>query len=255
MHPFERACLMALPATLCSLLWWASLHPRVHRYLSQNLSYASYLTRHKYFVFRAGLRVGAPLWRLLLHDWSKVLPDEWVAYRHHFYREDKNAPDPAFYCAWLKHVHRNPHHWEHWVRFKYGGHGGHITATPFVMPEALAREMVADWLGANRVIHGEYRLLRWYYGEGTQVMSTALCDCVVRETAELKVALPQDDNRNLLMVTFNGHVGEACPTPRYHYTLFPGKGGHKYKMKLHPETRVLVEKLLLEHAAPLEGKR
>lgn len=47
--------------------------------------YLSYVVRHKWFVFVAGLRVSAPLWRLAIHDWSKFLPGEWFPYVASFY--------------------------------------------------------------------------------------------------------------------------------------------------------------------------
>ena len=45
--------------------------------LKPHLRYLGYVVRHKWFVFRAGLRTGAPLWRLVIHDWSKFTPAEW----------------------------------------------------------------------------------------------------------------------------------------------------------------------------------
>ena len=50
-----------------------------------HLKYLSYVLRHKWFVLLAGLRVGAPLWRLLVHDWTKFLPCEWGPYVEKFY--------------------------------------------------------------------------------------------------------------------------------------------------------------------------
>lgn len=47
--------------------------------------YLSYVLRHKWWVLVAGLRTGAPLWRLLIHDWSKFLPAEWGGYVRAFY--------------------------------------------------------------------------------------------------------------------------------------------------------------------------
>lgn len=41
--------------------------------------------RHKLFVFCAGVEIGAPLWRLVIHDWSKFLPCEWFPYTRFFY--------------------------------------------------------------------------------------------------------------------------------------------------------------------------
>lgn len=50
----------------------------------------------------------------------------------------------AFNAAWLRHIHRNPHHWQHHILHEDSG-------KVFVLvPEAaLAYEMVADWLAAG----------------------------------------------------------------------------------------------------------
>lgn len=82
--------------------------------------YAVYLARHKWFVLVAGLRTGAPLWRLLVHDWSKLRPREWFPYVASFYGGYKYSERPAavvdaFDRAWLAHQHANPHHWQHWL--------------------------------------------------------------------------------------------------------------------------------------------
>jgi len=51
---------------------------RVFRYLK-------YLIRHKWFVFRAGLKLKVSIWRLLIHDWTKFLPSEFFPYLRKFY--------------------------------------------------------------------------------------------------------------------------------------------------------------------------
>lgn len=57
--------------------------------MKAHLRYLSYVLRHKWFVLLAGLRVRAPLWRLLIHDWSKFTPAEWGAYVATFYGHPK----------------------------------------------------------------------------------------------------------------------------------------------------------------------
>jgi hypothetical protein len=126
------------------------------------LRYAGYVVRHKWFVFRAGLRTGAPLWRLVIHDWSKVSPAEWGPYVRRFYGGRAGVPvtgddDPAFRAAWLHHQHRNPHHWQHWVLRQ---DDGELVTLP--MPEHFVREMVADWMGAGRAITGQWSAGEWY---------------------------------------------------------------------------------------------
>lgn len=91
--------------------------------------YFKYVIRHKWFVFQAGRARGWPL-LALIHDNSKFLPDECVPYARHFYQPNgsfrtklasdgfyEDEPDDrAFDRAWLKHIQRNKHHPQHWVR-------------------------------------------------------------------------------------------------------------------------------------------
>lgn len=125
--------------------------------LKPHLRYASYVVRHKAFVAYAGyVHTGAPVWRLLIHDWSKLTPAEWGPYVRTFYDGD-NARVGEFDEAWLHHQHHNPHHWQHWVLREDSG-----AVTPLDMPLPLVREMVADWMGAGRAITGEWAVGKWY---------------------------------------------------------------------------------------------
>ncbi len=135
-----------------------------------HLRYLSYVLRHKWFVLVAGLRVGGiPLWRLLVHDWSKFTPAEWGPYAEWFYgyhgqtwegveeSHEVYTRRIAYDRAWLHHQHANPHHWQHWLLRLDDG------PTLFLeMPEHFAREMVADWLGAGRAITGRWDVREWY---------------------------------------------------------------------------------------------
>lgn len=124
--------------------------------MKAHLQYLWYVLRHKWFVFRAGLSTGAPLWRLIIHDYSKFSPAEWRAYVNQFYAKDRKQPG-AFERAWLHHWHTNPHHWQHWLNVRYGGE-----VKALRMPEPLVREMVADWMGAGRAITGSWDITDWY---------------------------------------------------------------------------------------------
>jgi hypothetical protein len=123
--------------------------------------YLVYIARHKWFVLLAGLRVSVPLWRLLVHDWSKFSPAEWLPYARYFYGYERGKQPPvaksAFDRAWLHHQHLNPHHHQHWVLRE---DSGATKALP--MPEHYVREMVADWMGAGRAITGRWEVHSWY---------------------------------------------------------------------------------------------
>lgn len=137
----------------------ADRHARATSTVQAHRRYASYVIRHKWFVFRAGLKTGAPLWRLVIHDWSKLTRAEWSPYVRSFYgpQPRTDTVKAAFDAAWLHHQHANRHHWQHWVLREDSG------ATKVLpMPERFAREMVADWMGAGRAITGRWEVAAWY---------------------------------------------------------------------------------------------
>lgn len=129
--------------------------------MAAHLKYLRYLIRHKWFVFLAGLQTKAPLWRLIIHDWSKFLPCEWGPYVRRFFAGragllDKAADPDEFHVAWTHHWHANPHHWEHWLAVDDG------LLRPLEIPQHFVQEMVADWMGAGRAITGKWEALAWY---------------------------------------------------------------------------------------------
>lgn len=134
----------------------------------KSLRYFWYIVRHKFFVFKAGLKTNAPLWLLLIHDWSKFLPEEFGPYRNYFQGNRTEAVHVAWLAAWEKHWRRNPHHWNYWVRpvdglyTGFGRVGVGVKELPAPMPEKYVREMVADWMGAGRAITGRWEVREWY---------------------------------------------------------------------------------------------
>ncbi len=148
---------------------------RLKAFLYPHAQYWRYLLRHKWFVFQAGLVLHVPVWRLVIHDWSKFLPAEWIPYVQFFYgpRQPKpfRAPDVeawerelyrarlvenAFDQAWLHHIHRGPHHWQHWLLHNDDG-----TVVALMMPPTFVHEMVADWVGAG-LAQGFSDVNGWY---------------------------------------------------------------------------------------------
>lgn len=127
--------------------------------------YLWYLIRHKFWVavgawklIRTGVWVSP--WRILWHDGSKFTLREWRGYRRRF-----NDPlwglaptdRPEFDAAWNHHLNRNDHHWQYWVLLD---ERGDTHCLP--MAEAALREMVADWFGAGRALHGRNEVVEWY---------------------------------------------------------------------------------------------
>jgi len=124
------------------------------------LKYLKYVVRHKWFVmiecFKRGL-----YWRGIKHDFSKLLPSEFLPYANFFYGERqsdiKKARDESGYYkptdtgdknfdfAWLLHQKRNDHHWQWWVLPEDGGGLKILT-----MSNKAILEMVCDWIGAGK---------------------------------------------------------------------------------------------------------
>lgn len=139
-------------------------------YMKRHWAYFKYVLRHKWFVFWACLKYKVPIWRAIIHDWSKFTPAEWIPYANSFYNEDGSrrragggAYDPTlialeFSYAWNHHEKTNPHHWGHWI--VTSGDYGKFEVLP--MPETYVREMLADWEGANRANGGDGNSITWY---------------------------------------------------------------------------------------------
>lgn len=139
------------------------------------LKYASYVVRHKWFVFQETCGLGIP-WLGLIHDLSKLRSDEFWPYARFFYgpeakpRRDStgyykltDTGDSAFDRAWFLHQKRNRHHWQWWVLpLDDGG----TRALP--MPDPYRREMLADWRGAGRA-QGKPDTLAWYSKHRSQM--------------------------------------------------------------------------------------
>jgi len=128
------------------------------RWLRMHLEYGWYLLRHKWFVFQEACALGIP-WLGIIHDWSKLWPDEWLPYARYFYGEPgaTSGSDPAFDLAWLLHQKRNKHHWQWWVLQEDDG-GTKILP----MPDRYRREMLADWRGAGRAQGYGNNTPEWY---------------------------------------------------------------------------------------------
>lgn len=142
--------------------------------MNKHLKYLSYIVRHKWFVMLACFSRGL-YWQGIKHDWSKLLPDEWFPYVEAFngefgyaFKESAHSHQSdiqrhervmhEFDVAWLKHQHRNPHHWQHWVLRNDNG-----STVALAMPAKYIGEMVSDWDGAGRAITGRAGgTLEWY---------------------------------------------------------------------------------------------
>ena len=163
---------------------------RIREFVLVQMKYARYVLIHRWFVFVQCVRLGIPI-RGLLHDLSKFRPDEWFAYARwyngtwgfrfnggfysrvlHLYQnklpwefvrhgEWKAALDRA----WLRHQHRNPHHWQYWVLV-----GDDVPVQVLEMPLKYRKEMLADWRGAGRAKKGFDNTPEWYMSNREKIV-------------------------------------------------------------------------------------
>ena len=121
--------------------------------MKYHLKYIISVLRHKWLVLQAAYRLGIT-WRGLWHDWSKFLPSEWMPRVRSLraYNLDLNktawSPDMVedeMQLCWLKHYHRNPHHWQWWVILLDSG-----SQKAFPMSDNYRREMLADWIAVSQ---------------------------------------------------------------------------------------------------------
>lgn len=130
--------------------------------MKKYITYLLAVLRHKYYVFKAGRRLGGiPTLRLIIHDWQKFLPVEFGSYADYFYGGEKTAANKqAFMYAWLHHIHYGPHHWEYWLLNPQYNFSTAINGKA-PMPAVYVREMIADWLGASRAYTGGWDMTAW----------------------------------------------------------------------------------------------
>jgi len=165
--------------------------------------YLKYIIRHKWFVFVECCQISKdPKYKIklfflgIVHDWSKLRLSEFIPYARYFYGnypEHKNMVwqttkyphlykqdiDRAFDKAWLYHIHRNKHHWQHWLLQEDDGPQKNIP-----VPIKYLLEMVADWKGAGRAINGKDDTDKWYE-KNKHIINL---NCINKKFVEKKIA-------------------------------------------------------------------
>ena len=97
---------------------------------------------------------------LLHHDESKWKDDEYQAYDVYFYGNDHSTEiERNFNYAWLRHIHRNPHHWQHWVLVNDEPEEGEKVLE---MPYNYIIEMICDWWSFSWKKGRLSEIFNWY---------------------------------------------------------------------------------------------
>lgn len=93
------------------------------------------------------------------HDASKNDLDEYNAYDDYFYGNRSYAVVNEFNYAWLRHIHRNPHHWQYWVLNKDDPGMGEMILE---MPYNYILEMICDWWSFSWSSDNLIEIFNWY---------------------------------------------------------------------------------------------
>ena len=134
--------------------------------------YDNYLEQHKANVRKGfewfrnnlpGLVEGIPNleWQICFaHDESKTQPDEYEAYDRYFYGNNRSYQVVQdFNYAWLRHLHRNPHHWQYWILVNDDPELGEIVMD---MPINYMIEMICDWWAFSWDKGDLMEMFKWY---------------------------------------------------------------------------------------------
>ena len=143
--------------------------------MNKYYKYLKYVLNHKWYVFQECFKVGL-IWRGVMHDMSKFRPSEFIPYARYFNgkyftkeecirseklnyvcRPSQDDIKRDFNIAWLKHIHRNKHHWQYWILREDDGE-----TKVLEMPIKYVFEMISDWRGAGKAIHSKDETLEWY---------------------------------------------------------------------------------------------
>ena len=96
----------------------------------------------------------------IAHDHSKDEQDEYEAYDAYFYGGNRSFKVvQEFKIAWLKHIHRNPHHWQYWILHNDEPGEG---MTVLDMPDNYILEMICDWWAFSWAKNDLYEIFGWY---------------------------------------------------------------------------------------------
>lgn len=217
--------------------------------IKSHWQYLRYVIRHKWFVFLASFKVGAPIWIAVLHDWDKFLPDEWFAYVAYFYGpkvqdggwfilNDKNERIPkmiappdvqrAFDYAWNLHQKRNKHHWQFWLLRNDDPH-------PTFCPQSYDGGMTHATI--NRAVDGKEAAL--LYGHDTPYWKAdpEAQSQLEKELYYVPIALDMPDvYRREMLADWMG-AGRALGKPDTEAWY----KARKDKIQLHPDTRAWIE--------------
>ena len=136
--------------------------------------YDEYLVKHKNGVYEAFKwlkenipdifededEVGNIEWNVInSHDYSKNDPEEYDAYDTYFYGNRSFKVVQDFNKAWLRHIHHNLHHWQHWILVNDEPDENMVLID---MPHEYIIEMICDWWSFSFRSGNLTEVFEWY---------------------------------------------------------------------------------------------
>lgn len=106
------------------------------------------------------------------HDQSKYDKEEYDAYDAYFYGNRSYEVVQNFNYAWLQHIHKNPHHWQHWILINDDSDLGIVALE---IPLNYIIEMICDWWSFSWRSGDLYEIFDWYakHRDGMQMNDTS----------------------------------------------------------------------------------
>lgn len=136
------------------------------------------------------------------HDQSKNEIDEYEAYDAYFYGNNKSyAVVQNYKKAWLLHIHRNPHHWQHWVLINDDPKEGEIVLE---MPYDYIVEMICDWWAFSWAKGDLREIFNWYDEHSTYMK----LEDRTRKTVERILGLIKEKLDELDILAHHGVKGQ-----------------------------------------------
>lgn len=129
---------------------------------------------------------------ILLHDDTKTVPSEYKPFDEYYYGKHKKDTIHNYRMAYLEHVHRNPHHWQHWILINPDG-----TKINMDMPYEYIIEMICDWWARSWEEGDPYSIFAWYEENKSKIkISKRTKDTVEEILDKLEAKLNQiEDNK------------------------------------------------------------
>lgn len=139
------------------------------------VEYDEYLKKHDAYVRKAyhWIKKSAPsilkgdvdyMWHINFHDDTKTIPDEYNAYSEYMFGKKTKYTEQNYRLARLAHIHRNPHHWQHWLLVT-DDMGLIVTE----MPYEYIVEMVCSWWAHSWAIDDLFSIFDYYNDHKTKI--------------------------------------------------------------------------------------